>query len=71
MQEVADPQEGEHEGVNNPHVLLLNLQVIRYNFLGVRVGCPQAVDAGVAQESNHEYFISVSLHPAICEWLCL
>lgn len=62
---MADSQEGEHEGVNNPHVLLLNLQVIRYNFLGVRVGCSQTVDAGVAQKSNREYFISVSLHPAV------
>lgn len=67
---MADSQEGEHKGVNNTHVLLLNLQVIRYHFLGVRVGCPQAVDAGVAQESNQEYFISVSLHQAILR-LCL
>ena len=54
-EQVAQPHAQQHDGVDDPNVLFLHVDLGGQVGFGEGVGCSEGVDAGVGQEGENEY----------------
>ena len=62
MDEMAESEEDEHEGVNNTNSLVLGGSVVGQLGLDEGIGSSNGVDAGIAEESDNESLRLVLRH---------
>jgi hypothetical protein len=53
VQEVSDTQKPQHQRINNPHKLVLNVDLISYVLLRAGVGCAEGMHGCIRQKRKH------------------